>query len=45
MPKRTYSPSKRGRAKTHGYRARVSTPKGKKTLKRRILKGRKKIAL
>ncbi|MGB4076524.1 MAG: 50S ribosomal protein L34 [Minisyncoccia bacterium] len=40
MPKRTYQPKKRKRAKTHGFRARAKTPSGKKTLLRRRRKGR-----
>jgi len=38
MTKRTFQPSKRRRAKTHGYRART-----KRTLQRRIRKGRKRL--
>jgi large subunit ribosomal protein L34 len=41
--KRTYKPSKRRRAKKYGFRARTRTPKGKKILRRRSLKGRKKL--
>jgi len=43
MPKRTYQPSKKKRAKTHGFRSRTSTKKRKKVVKKRILKGRRKI--
>ncbi len=45
MPKRTNQPHKRHRAKTHGFRARVSSKAGRNVLKRRRLKGRAKIAI
>jgi len=45
MPKRTFQPHTRHRAKTHGFRARVSTKAGRVVLKRRRLKGRAKIAI
>jgi len=44
MPKRTYQPHKRRRAKKHGFRARVATKAGQKVLKRRRLKGRAKVS-
>ncbi len=45
MPKRTYQPHTRHRARTHGFRARVASKAGRMVLKRRRAKGRAKIAL
>ncbi|MBP6860479.1 MAG: 50S ribosomal protein L34 [Candidatus Pacebacteria bacterium] len=42
--KRTYQPKKRKRAKTHGFRARASTPAGKKIVQRRRRKGRARLS-
>ncbi len=41
--KRTYQPSKVKRARTYGFRARNKTQKGRLVLKRRALKGRRKL--
>ena len=45
MPKRTYQPKTRKRAKTHGFRARMSSPGGRNVIKRRCAKKRTKVAV
>jgi large subunit ribosomal protein L34 len=42
--KRTFQPNNRKRSKTHGFRIRMRTTDGQNVLKRRRLKGRKKIS-
>ena len=44
MPKRTYQPKKRRRARVHGFRARMKSKGGQNVIKRRRLKGRSKLA-
>jgi len=45
MPKRTFQPHTRHRARTHGFRARIASKGGRAVLRRRRTKGRAKLTV
>jgi len=45
MPKRTYQPKKRRKARTHGFMKRMQSASGRKVLASRRAKGRKRVSV